>query len=152
MPDEIIIRTGTVSDLAALVEFNISMARETEGKVLSPGIVSAGVAAAVQNAKHGFYVVAEKAGVITGSLLVTKEWSDWRNGEFWWIQSVYVRPQYRRQGIYKRLYEHVREHARTKGNVCGVRLYVDQDNLIAQQTYRNLGMQQTAYRLFEEEF
>lgn len=152
MHDDLVIRIGQPGDVTALVEFNVAMARETENKVLSRNIVSTGVVTALQDSTHGFYVVAEKAGTIAGSLLVTKEWSDWRDGEFWWIQSVYVKPQYRRQGVYRRLYEFVREEARAKGNVCGFRLYVERDNQVAQQTYRNLGMRETVYRLYEEEF
>lgn len=152
MHDDLVIRVGQPGDVTALVEFNVAMARETENKVLSRNIVSTGVVTALQDSSHGFYVVAEKAGAIAGSLLVTKEWSDWRDGEFWWIQSVYVKPQYRRQGVYRRLYEFVREQARAKGNVCGFRLYVERDNQVAQRTYRNLGMRETVYRLYEEEF
>ena len=152
MLDELVIRIGQPDDVTALVEFNVAMARETENKVLSRDIVATGVETALQDSSHGFYVVAEKGGAIAGSLLVTKEWSDWRDGEFWWIQSVYVEPQYRRQGVYRRLYEFVREQARAKGNVCGFRLYVERQNQVAQQTYRNLGMRETVYRLYEEEF
>lgn len=152
MHDDLVIRVGQPGDVTALVEFNVAMARETENKVLSRNIVSTGVVTALQDSSHGFYVVAEKAGAIAGSLLVTKEWSDWRDGEFWWIQSVYVKPRYRRQGVYRRLYEFVREQARAKGNVCGFRLYVERDNQVAQRTYRNLGMRETVYRLYEEEF
>ncbi len=152
MHNDLVIRIGQPSDVRALVDFNVAMAHETENKVLSLDVVSTGVVTALQESKHGFYVVAEKAGAIAGSLLVTKEWSDWRNGEFWWIQSVYVSPQYRRQGVYRRLYEFVRQQARAKGNVCGFRLYVERDNQVAQQTYRSLGMRETVYRLYEEEF
>jgi ribosomal protein S18 acetylase RimI-like enzyme len=152
MHNDLVIRIGQPGDVRALVDFNVAMARETENKVLSRDIVSTGVVAALQDSNHGFYVVAEKAGAIAGSLLVTKEWSDWRNAEFWWIQSVYVGPRYRRQGVYRRLYEFVRQQAHVEGNVCGFRLYVERDNQVAQQTYRSLGMRETVYRLYEEEF
>jgi ribosomal protein S18 acetylase RimI-like enzyme len=151
MNDEIAVRLGQMRDAAALADFNIAMARETEGKELSRGHVSAGVNTVMQNPAHGFYVVAERAGIIAGSLLVTREWSDWRNGEFWWIQSVYVRPELRRQGIYRKLYELVRAKAFEKGNVCGFRLYVEQGNAVAQRTYRDLGMVETVYRMYEQE-
>ena len=151
MIDEISVRLGQARDAAALVDFNIAMAGETEGKELSRTRVSAGVKTVMQNPEHGFYVVAEKAGAIAGSLMVTREWSDWRNGEFWWIQSVYVRPELRRQGIYRKLYEFVRAKALEKANVCGFRLYVEQGNTVAQQTYRDLGMAETIYRMYEQE-
>ena len=152
MHDDLLIRIGKPGDVTSLVEFNMAMARETEGKALSADVVSTGVAAALRDKGHGFYVVAEKGGAIVGSLMVTREWSDWRNGEFWWIQSVYVVPQYRRRGVYRRLYEFVSEQARAKGDVCGFRLYVERENEVAQQTYLALGMRETAYRLFEAEF
>lgn len=151
MNDEIAVRMGQMRDAAALADFNIAMARETEGKELARGSVSAGVNTVMQDPAHGFYVVAEKGGTIAGSLMVTREWSDWRNGEFWWIQSVYVRPELRRQGIYRKLYEFVRAKALEKGNVCGFRLYVEQENTVAQQTYRDLGMVETVYRMYEQE-
>lgn len=151
MNDEVAVRMGQMRDAAALADFNIAMARETEGKELSRGPVCAGVNTVMQDPAHGFYVVAEKGGAISGSLMVTREWSDWRNGEFWWIQSVYVKPELRRQGIYRKLYEFVRAKALEKGNVCGFRLYVEQGNTVAQQTYRDLGMVETVYRMYEQE-
>ena len=151
MNEVIAIRIGQMGDAAALTDFNIAMARETEGKELSRARVSAGVNTVMQSPEHGFYVVAEKAEGIAGSLMVTREWSDWRNGEFWWIQSVYVRPELRRQGIYRKLYEFVRARALEKGNVCGFRLYVEQENTVARQTYRDLGMAETVYRMYEQE-
>lgn len=151
MTDQIVVRTGQDADTAALVDFNMAMARETEQKELARDIVYAGVSTALSNSHHGFYVVAEKQGKIAGSLMVTKEWSDWRNGEFWWIQSVYVRPAFRRQGVYRKLYEFLRAMAAENGNVCGFRLYVEQGNAVAQQTYRNLGMEETIYRMFEDD-
>jgi GNAT superfamily N-acetyltransferase len=151
MNDEIAVRIGQMRDVGTLVDFNVAMAQETEGKRLSRSRVSAGVNTVMQNPGHGFYVVAEKAGVITGSLMVTREWSDWRNSEFWWIQSVYVKPEFRRQGIYRKLYEFVRAKALEQGNVCGFRLYVEQGNIVAQQTYRELGMAETVYEMYEQE-
>jgi GNAT superfamily N-acetyltransferase len=151
MSDEIVVRIGQMRDAVALADFNVAMARETESKALSRARASAGVDTVMENPAHGFYVVAEKAGIIAGSLMVTREWSDWRNGEFWWIQSVYVKPELRRQGIYRKLYEFVRAKALEKGNVCGFRLYVEQGNTVAQQTYRDLGMAETVYRMYEQE-
>ena len=145
-----IFRVATVNDAAVLAEFNTAMALETEGKELLPEVVGAGVRSLLGRPGSGFYLVAEADGQVVGSLLVTKEWSDWRNGDFWWIQSVYVRPAWRRQGIYKRLYRHVQELAAQDPAVCGFRLYVERDNKQAQGTYRALGMGETHYRVFEE--
>jgi ribosomal protein S18 acetylase RimI-like enzyme len=104
----------------------------------------------IDNPQMGFYLVVELDNGIQASLMVTTEWSDWRNGMFWWIQSVYVRPQYRRQGLYRELYERVKELAEQEPAICGFRLYVERDNTAAQQTYRSLGMSETEYKLFEE--
>ena len=98
----------------------------------------------------GFYVVAERAGEVVGSLMVTNEWSDWRNGLFWWIQSVYIVPAARRQGVYRALYDFVREMARADPGICGFRLYVEKDNTAAQRTYSSLGMAPTDYLVYEE--
>ena len=109
-----------------------------------------GVEAVLSDPGHGFYVVADTGGEIAGSLLVTFEWSDWRNGRFWWIQSVYVRPAYRRRGVYRALHEFVRDRARSTGGVVGLRLYVERENAVAQRTYAALGMDETPYRMYEE--
>jgi ribosomal protein S18 acetylase RimI-like enzyme len=144
------IRVATAEDAEVLVEFNAAMALETEGKELLPEVIGAGVRSLLQKGASGFYVVAEERGRVVGSLLITKEWSDWRNGDFWWIQSVYVRPELRRQGIYKRLYRHVQEMAAKDPGVCGFRLYVERENRRAQATYGALGMKETRYMVFEE--
>jgi ribosomal protein S18 acetylase RimI-like enzyme len=145
-----IFRLATAGDAAVLVEFNAAMALETEGKHLLPEVIGAGVRSLLGRPGSGFYVVAEEDAKVVGSLLITKEWSDWRNGDFWWIQSVYVRPAWRRQGVYKRLYRHVQELAASDPAVCGFRLYVERENQQAQTTYRALGMSETHYRVFEE--
>ena len=144
------IRQATAADAPVLVEFNCAMALETEGKELLPEVIGAGVRALLANPAAGFYVVAESEHRVVGALLITKEWSDWRNGTFWWIQSVYVRPEFRRQGVYKTLYRHVQEMAAGDPGVCGFRLYVERENSRAQATYRSLGMKETHYRVFEE--
>jgi ribosomal protein S18 acetylase RimI-like enzyme len=144
------IRLATPADAAALVAFNAAMALETERKELLPEVIGAGVRALLGNPASGFYVVAEESERVVGSLLVTKEWSDWRNGDFWWIQSVYVRPELRRRGVYKALYRHAQELAAQDPRVCGFRLYVEKDNSRAQATYRALGMKETRYLVFEE--
>jgi ribosomal protein S18 acetylase RimI-like enzyme len=144
------IRLATPADAAALTEFNAAMALETEAKELLPEVVGAGVQSLLANPASGFYVIADEGGRAVGSLMITKEWSDWRNGSFWWIQSVYVRPEWRRQGVYKRLYRHIRELAAQDPSVCGFRLYVERENSRAQATYRALGMKETRYLVFEE--
>ena len=145
-----IIRRAMSQDADELAEFNISMARETEGVDLIPEVIAAGVRAMIDNPQMGFYLVVELDNGIQASLMVTTEWSDWRNGMFWWIQSVYVRPQYRRQGLYRELYARVKEMADQEPSVCGFRLYVERENRAAQLTYASLGMSETEYRLFEE--
>jgi ribosomal protein S18 acetylase RimI-like enzyme len=109
----------------------------------------------LRDERYGFYVVAEYCASadsreVAGSLMVTYEWSDWRNGVFWWIQSVYVKPEFRRQGVYRRLYEFIKQRAAQESNVCGFRLYVEKENRIAQATYERLGMTETYYKMFEE--
>jgi ribosomal protein S18 acetylase RimI-like enzyme len=143
------VRLATPADAAVLIEFNAAMARETEGKDLLPEVIGAGVHSLLANPAAGFYVIAEAERVLA-ALMITKEWSDWRNGSFWWIQSVYVRPEARRQGIYRRLYRHVQEMAAKDPKVCGFRLYVERENRAAQATYGALGMKETRYLVFEE--
>jgi len=145
-----IFRKGTARDADVLAGFNAAMALETEGKQLLPEVIGAGVRALLNDPASGFYLVAEENPLVVASLLVTREWSDWRNGSFWWIQSVYVRPEFRRQGVYKRLYRHVQELAAKDPGVCGFRLYVERENARAQATYRALGMKETRYLVFEE--
>jgi ribosomal protein S18 acetylase RimI-like enzyme len=145
-----IIRQATITDTAAIVDFNIKMAKETEDMDLIPDVINAGVRNMIENPPMGFYLVAEEDDVIQASLMVTTEWSDWRNGLFWWIQSVYVQPQYRRMGLYSKLYEKVKNLAQDEKNVCGFRLYVEHENVTAQKTYRSLGMEKTDYQMFEE--
>ncbi len=145
-----IIRTALSQDAAELTEFNIIMARETEGVELIPEVIGAGVKAMIENPQMGFYLMVELDNGIQASLMVTTEWSDWRNGMFWWIQSVYVRPEYRRQGLYRELYGRVKELAEQETAVCGFRLYVEHWNTGAQKSYASLGMTETVYKMFEE--
>lgn len=149
MPEPVI-RKATIDDADTLAAFNAEMARETEGKTLLPDVIGAGVRALLKDPRLGYYVVAEIDGQIAASLMVTTEWSDWRNGIFWWIQSVYVRPAYRRRGVYRSLYAFVKQLADNDPSVCGFRLYVERENSAAQNTYAALGMQETSYKLFEE--
>lgn len=144
------IRRAGAPDAQALIDFNRAMALETEKKELLPEVIGAGVRSLLANPAAGFYVVAEAEAEVIGALMLTKEWSDWRNGSFWWIQSVYVRPEYRRRGVYRQLYRHVQQLAAGDAAVCGFRLYVERDNAAAQAVYRALGMGETHYRVYEE--
>ncbi|WP_298612934.1 GNAT family N-acetyltransferase [uncultured Thiothrix sp.] len=144
------IRKAVLADAAVIAEFNQKMALETEHKELIPKLILAGVNSLLTNPAYGFYLVAELEGRVVGSLMITTEWSDWRNGVFWWIQSVYIQVEARRQGIYRKLYAAVKALAAEQGNVCGFRLYVEKDNQQAQYTYRELGMQMTDYLIYEE--
>jgi ribosomal protein S18 acetylase RimI-like enzyme len=150
MPSRLHIRRATRRDAPALIAFNSAMALETEGKLLLPRVIGAGVRGLLRRPDSGFYTVAALDGEVIAALMVTKEWSDWRNGDFWWIQSVYVRPEYRRRGIYTRLHKHLRALAARERAVCGFRLYVDRNNRRAQATYRASGMQRTHYLVFEQ--
>ncbi len=140
---------AATEDVAAIAQFNIAMAAETEDLALDPQTVHAGVAAVVSDDRRGFYLVARSGGKAVGSLMITYEWSDWRNGNLWWIQSVYVAPSARKQGIFRLLYDNVISLAKQSGDAAGVRLYVEKDNRGAQEVYRKLGMSETAYRVFE---
>lgn len=144
------IRIAVHSDIDSLIEFNQAMALETEGKQLDPDTLRRGVEAVFDDAKKGFYAVAETEGRIVGGLMVTYEWSDWRNAWFWWIQSVYIRPEARGQKIYSLLYDFVKEKASENGSVCGFRLYVETDNSHAQRVYEKVGMQASHYLMYEE--
>ncbi len=150
MPNDVTVRTATSQDADLLTRFNTAMAEETEDKTLDSDTVRAGVQKMLDDPSGGFYLVAVRAEAIVGSLMITTEWSDWRNGVFWWIQSVYVRPEARRAGVYTALHEAVRNRASATDDVCGLRLYVEQDNETARETYRALGMTETPYRMYEE--
>jgi len=144
------VRGAKPDDLDALVAFNQAMARETEDLALDTATLRAGVAALLADPARGRWYVIEADGEVAAALTITTEWSDWRNGFFWWIQSVYVRPEHRRRGLYRKLHEHVRAAAEADPEVCGLRLYVERENANAQATYRALGMHETHYRLYEQ--
>jgi GNAT superfamily N-acetyltransferase len=150
MPFSVLIRPALPEDADTLAAFNAAMAWETEKKQLLPDVLGAGVRRLIAEPALGFYLVAEAEGQAVGCLMVTTEWSDWRNGRFWWIQSVYVRPGWRRKGVFRSLHAWVHAAAAAQPDVCGLRLYVERENAIAQATYRNLGMRQTDYLLFEQ--
>ena len=146
------VRPARADDLAALVDFNAALARETEDRELERATLERGVAALLADPAKGRYVVAESDGVVVGALCLTYEWSDWRNAMFWWIQSVYVRAECRRKGVYTALYRAIEAQAREDPAVCGLRLYVDHDNSRAQSVYAALGMRESHYRFFEIDF
>lgn len=146
---EIVIRPAHADDLDAIVAFNQSLALETEDLRLDQAIVREGVQAALHDARKAQYFVACSAGEVIGQLMHTWEWSDWRNGHIWWLQSVYVRPQRRRQGVMRRLIEHVRRLADADPEVVGIRLYVEQHNAAAQCVYARLGLSLTGYLVME---
>ena len=152
MTDDIHTRQATLADAEFIVESNIAMAMATEGLPLDEAVVKPGVSAVLSGDSLGFYLLAEVDGRPVGQLMVTYEWSDWRNGLFWWIQSVYVRPEFRRRGVYRALHQHVAEAAQAAGGVCGLRLYVEQENTTAQQVYESLNMHRTRYHMYEVEF
>ncbi|WP_218080493.1 GNAT family N-acetyltransferase [Anthocerotibacter panamensis] len=145
------IRSAQGTDLAILVEFNRALALETENLALDRQRLTHGVQAVLDDPVHGFYTVVQLEEAVVACAQITFEWSDWRNAQFWWLQSVYVHPNYRRQGLFRALYHHLRDEAHRAG-ACGLRLYVEHNNHLAQNTYRSLGMSPSHYALFEEGF
>ena len=150
MSGSVQIRDAREGDRELLAAFATAMARETEAKELDPAVLGPGVAALLADPQKGRVFVLEEDGEPVATLMLTVEWSDWRNGWFWWIQSVYVRPDQRRGGLYRRMHEHVRALAARDPEVYGLRLYVERENHTARATYVSLGMEETAYRLYEQ--
>lgn len=145
---EVIITKGQIEDIEIIAQFQVDMAMESEGAILDKETVTNGVTASMNDENKGSYYVAKVDGKVVGSLMLTREWSDWNNGWYCWIQSVYVAPEYRRQGIYKSMYHAVCEDAK-KRNVAQVRLYVDRTNSRGQKVYSSLGMQESHYLIYE---
>ena len=145
-----VVSRGEVSDIDTIVQFQADMAMESEGCVLDKEKVIKGVTAAMLDDSKGIYWVAKYEGRIIGSLMITREWSDWNNEWYWWIQSVYVTPAYRKQGVYKAMYQKVKDAAK-ENNVSQIRLYADKTNLSAQKAYQSLGMHKSHYLMFEED-
>ena len=145
-----------MSDTEIVADFNLRMAWETEQRRLDLSRVQAGVAALLSDSAKGTYFLAETekdgAKVVAGQLLITYEWSDWRNGNFWWIQSVYVSEEFRARGVFRALFDHIQTLARARKDVCGLRLYMDAHNHGARRTYERLGLQPTNYEMFEIDF
>jgi GNAT superfamily N-acetyltransferase len=147
--NQITVRLATPGDVEFLVRGNAQMALETEGRSLDVDRLRRGAQAVFDDLARGFYLIAEIEDLPVGQMMITYEWSDWRNGVFWWIQSVYTVPERRRRGVFRALYTQAEALARQQSCVCGLRLYVDIHNRGAQETYRRCGMQETAYRMFE---
>ncbi len=149
---EIRVRPAYPRDIPSLVAFNRALARETEDHELELERLNKGVQAVFEDPSRGSYFLAVQGDQPLGALMITPEWSDWRNGTFWWIQSVYVQKQSRGEGVFRKLYEHVVESARSSRGVVGVRLYVDNENTGAQEVYQAVGMQPAHYQMFEVDF
>jgi len=140
-----------MNDLETIVDYNANLARETESIELNKERLRKGVNAILSDPNKGIYFVYEQDKQVLGQMMITKEWSDWRNGYFWWIQSVYVKHSHRKKGIFQSLYMHVKELVSNEDSICGLRLYVERENKIAQSTYEKLGMDETHYLLYEWE-
>jgi GNAT superfamily N-acetyltransferase len=149
---EIIVRQATLDDAEFVINGNARMALETEARTLNQAILQAGVRAVFDDPARGFYLIAELDGRPAGQMMITYEWSDWRNGVFWWIQSVYTIPKLRGRGVFKALYARVNAMAQESGEVCGLRLYVEWHNQRAQGAYLRCGMSDAIYRMFEVDY
>ena len=154
--DQLNIRLARLEDAMTIASFSAAMAFETEGRRLDLDRLHLGTIALIETPARGFFIVAEQdqgdSRRLLGQLMVTYEWSDWRNGAFWWIQSVYVDPGWRRQNVFRRMHETVVATAKTSPNVCGVRLYVEKNNSAAQAVYRKVGLALSSYAIYETDF
>jgi len=150
------VRQAGLQDADVLVSFSAAMARETENRHLDLVRLQNGTRALLAASERGFFIVAEhhKGGLRrpVGQLMITFEWSDWRNGTFWWVQSVYVDPAWRRRGVYRSMYGHIVSKAKADPAVCGIRLYVEQNNQAAQSVYQRVGLAPTGYWVYEQDF
>lgn len=152
MANPIRVRLATFNDWPTITAFNQAMAMETEGKALRQDLIEPGVQAALSDPARALYFLAEVGAQVAGQTMITTEWSDWRNGFFWWIQSVYVPPAFRQRGVFRALHGHIRDEARRRPDVCGIRLYAHHDNTRALMVYEQLGMSRTEYLLLEEDW
>jgi GNAT superfamily N-acetyltransferase len=132
-----------------IAEFNQRLAQETEDLHLEPATINAGVEALLKDPSKGLYFVAEMNGTVVGQVMITYEWSDWRNGNLWWLQSVYVKHEFRRLGVFRQLFEHLTLEATNQSDVRGLRLYMHSENARARRSYERLGMAHTQYEVFE---
>lgn len=152
MLDELSVRIADNRDVEILTHSNIALAWETEKIKLSLPVVTKGVRTLLTTDQHGFYVVAEIKKQVVACVMVTFEWSDWRCGLFWWLQSIYVKPEFRKKGIFRKLYTFLKEKASEQQNVCGFRLYVERYNNVGQNTYNSVGMKEAGYEVYQELF
>jgi ribosomal protein S18 acetylase RimI-like enzyme len=156
LPDQLIIRTANLDDVESIITFSAAMALETENRQLDEARLRQGTLSLLSTPSYGFFMVAElgekERRRLIGQLMITYEWSDWRNAVFWWIQSVYVAPAWRRQGVFRRMHDEVVVQARADPKVCGIRLYVEQENHTAEAVYQRVGLTRSAYKVYEEDF
>ena len=143
------IRKALNKDIDVIARYNYNLAYETENKILDMNILTKGVEAIIKDENKGIYHVCEINGEVVGQIMYTFEWSDWRNGTFLWIQSVYVYKEFRGMGVFKALYKFIRDIADNDNNICGIRLYVEKENTIAKKTYKNIGMKECNYYIYE---
>lgn len=143
------IRKALNKDIDVIARYNYNLAYETENKILNMNILTKGVEAIIKDENKGIYHVCEINGEVVGQIMYTFEWSDWRNGTFLWIQSVYVNKEFRGMGVFKALYKFIRDIAGNDNNICGIRLYVEKENTIAKKTYKNIGMKECNYYIYE---
>ena len=156
LPNQLIIRAANLDDVESIITFSAAMALETENRPLDLARLREGTLSLINTPSYGFFMVAEirdgEQRRLIGQLMITYEWSDWRNGVFWWIQSVYVDPAWRRRGVFRRIHEAVVSQAKADVKVCGLRLYVEQDNHTAQAVYQRVGLKRSVYKVYEEDF
>ena len=145
----LLVRKARPDDMGIIISNNLAMAKETEGRDLEREAASNGVKGMIEDPRKGIYILAEVSGRVVGQCMITYEWSDWRNGDFWWLQSVYVIPEFRAQGIFGLIYEHVLAEARERSDVVGLRLYVEKGNRVAQDVYEHLGIKRSHYDMYE---
>lgn len=143
------IRKALNKDIDVIARYNYNLAYETENKILDMNILTRGIEAIINDENKGIYHVCEINGEVVGQIMYTFEWSDWRNGTFLWIQSAYVNKEFRGMGVFKALYKFIRDIADNDNNICGIRLYVEKENTIAKKTYKNIGMKECNYYIYE---
>lgn len=143
------IRQADADDVTIIADFNIALCRETEGRELDPVTVTEGVRRFVSEPARGRYFVAVIDGEVVGQTAHTFEWSDWRNGEIWWIQSVFVHPRHRSHGVFRSLFRYIKQLGEADADCCGIRLYMERENDSARQSYLRLGFTETGYEVFE---
>ena len=158
LPEHLTVRLATLEDLETLTEFSATMAWETERRSLDRTRLRLGIRSIIQQSDRGLYFVAglrqdtQADTVLVGQLLITYEWSDWRNAQFWWIQSVFVHPSWRRKGVYRSMHRTIIDMARARPDVCGIRLYVEAGNRVAKHVYEQVGLCPSTYEVYESDF